>query len=130
VLGCIAEKLAGPSRISILTPGTLNYLIANLVSLLFILCDVRGLYFFIFSLSDKCAYRVLVGTPEGKGPLGTPRHRWEDNIKMDLQDVGCGGMDWIELAEDRDSWRALVNAVMSLRVPSNAGSFLTGRKTR
>jgi len=62
-------------------------------------------------------YRVLVGKPEGKRPLGRPRSRWEDNIKMDLQDVGCGGMDWIELAQDRDRWRALVNAVMSLGVP-------------
>jgi len=59
-------------------------------------------------------YRVLVGKPEGKRPLGRPRHRWEDNIKMDLQEVGCGGMDWIKLAEDRDKWRALVNAVMNL----------------
>ena len=61
--------------------------------------------------------RVLVGKPEGKRPLGRHRHRWEDNIKMDLQEVGCGGMDWIELAKDRDRWRALVNAVMNLRVP-------------
>jgi len=58
-----------------------------------------------------------VGKPERKGPLGRPRHRWEDNIKMDRQEVGCGVMDWIVLAEDRDSWRALVNAVMNLRVP-------------
>ena len=62
-------------------------------------------------------YRVLVGKPEGKRPLGRPRRRWEDNIKMDLQEVGCGVVDWIELAQDRDRWRSLVNAVMNLRVP-------------
>jgi hypothetical protein len=62
-------------------------------------------------------YRVLVGKPEGKTPLGGPRHRWEDNIKMDLKEVGCGGMDWVELAEDRDSWWSHVNAVMNLWVP-------------
>ena len=62
-------------------------------------------------------YRVLVWKPEGKRPLGRSRHRWEDNIKMDLQEMGCGGMDWIELAQDRDRWQALVNAVMNLRVP-------------
>jgi len=61
--------------------------------------------------------RVLVGKPEGRRPLGRPRRRWEDNIKMDLQELGCKGMDWIELAEDRDRWRALVNVVINLRVP-------------
>ena len=62
-------------------------------------------------------YRILVGKPEGKRPLGKPRRRWEDNIKMYLQKVGCGGMDWIELAQDRDKWRALVKVVMKIRVP-------------
>ena len=60
---------------------------------------------------------VLVGNPEGKRPLGRPRHRWEDNIKMDFQEVGCVGMDWIAVAQDRDRWMALVNAVMNFRVP-------------
>jgi hypothetical protein len=63
------------------------------------------------------AYRALVGKPEGRRPLGRPRRRWEDNIKMDLREVGCGGMDWISLVQDRDRWRALVNTVMNLRVP-------------
>ena len=61
-------------------------------------------------------YRVLVGKPEGKKPLGRLRSRWENNIKMHLREVGCGGMDWIELAQDRNRWRALVNAVMNLWV--------------
>ena len=62
-------------------------------------------------------YGILVGKPEGKRPLGRPRRRWEDNIKMDLPEVGCGVMDWIELAQDRDKWRALVNAATNLWVP-------------
>jgi hypothetical protein len=62
-------------------------------------------------------YRVLVGKPGGKRPLGKCRHRWENNIKMDLQEVGCGGMDWIQLAQDRDRWRAFVNVVTNLQVP-------------
>jgi hypothetical protein len=63
------------------------------------------------------AYRILVGKPEGKRPLGRHRRRWEDNIRMDLRETGCGGMDWIDLAQDRDQWRAHVNTVMNLRVP-------------
>ena len=60
---------------------------------------------------------VLVGKPEGRRPLGRPKLRWEDNIKMDLQEEGCGRIDWIELDKNRDRWRALVSAVMNLRVP-------------
>jgi hypothetical protein len=63
------------------------------------------------------AYRTLVGKPEGRRPIGRPRRRWEDNIKMDLREVGWGGMDWIDFAQDRDRWRAVVKAVMNLRVP-------------
>jgi hypothetical protein len=62
-------------------------------------------------------YRVLVGKPEGKRPLGRPRHRWEDNINIGLQEVGCGGMDRIDLGQDRDRWWALVNVVMKLQGP-------------
>jgi len=65
----------------------------------------------------RVVYRALVGKPEGKRPLGRPRFRWEDNVKMDIQEVRCGGMDWFELAQDRDRWRALLNAVMNLGVP-------------
>ena len=70
-------------------------------------------------------YRVLVEKPEGRKPLGRHRLKWEDNIKMNLQEVGCGNMGWIEMAVGRDRWRALETAVMNLRVPNNAGSFLT-----
>ena len=66
---------------------------------------------------ERGVYRVLVGKSEGKRPLGRPRHRWVNNIRMDLQEVGCGYMDWIGLAQDRDKWRTLVSAVMNLRVP-------------
>jgi hypothetical protein len=65
----------------------------------------------------KGVYRVIVGTLEGKRPLGRPRRRWEENIKMDLQEVGCGDMDWIELAQNRNRWRVVLNAVTNLRVP-------------
>jgi hypothetical protein len=63
------------------------------------------------------AYIILVGRPEGRRPLGGPRRRWEDNIKMDLREVEFGDVDWIDLAQDRDKWRTLVNTVMNLRVP-------------
>jgi len=73
-------------------------------------------------------YRVLVGKPDGKSLLGRPRRRWKDNIEMDLHEVGCGGMDWIVLAQDKDRWRALVTAVMNLGVPYNAANFWTSRE--
>jgi hypothetical protein len=65
----------------------------------------------------RTAYRILVGKPEEKRPLGRPRRRWEDNIRMDLREIGWGGMDWIDLAQDRDQCRALVNTVTNLRLP-------------
>ena len=74
-------------------------------------------------------HRVLVGKPEGTRPLGRPRRGREDNIKMDLQEVGGGFGDWMELAQDRDSWRALVSTVMNLQVSKNAGNFLTSCRT-
>jgi hypothetical protein len=67
--------------------------------------------------AKRNACRILVGKPEGKRPLGGPRHRWVENIKMDLREVGWDDMDWIDMAKDRDQWRALVNTVMNLRVP-------------
>jgi hypothetical protein len=70
-------------------------------------------------------WRVLMGKPEGKRQLGRPRRRWEDNVRVDLQEVGCGCGDWIGLAQNRDMWRALVSSVMNLRVPKKAGNFLT-----
>ena len=77
---------------------------------------------------ERGVYRVLVGKPEGKIPLGRPRRRWVD-IRMDLQEVGCGYVDWIGLAQDRDRWRTLVSAVMNLRVLWNAVKFLTSCKS-
>jgi hypothetical protein len=65
----------------------------------------------------KLKFWILVGKPEGKGPLGRPRRRWVDNIRMDLREIGGDDVDWIHLAQDRDRWRALVNTVMNLRVP-------------
>jgi len=77
---------------------------------------------------DRGVDRVLVGKPEGKRPLGRPRRRWEDNIKMDLQEGGGGRGDWMELAQDRDRWWALAGTVEGLSGSINAGNFLTSRK--
>jgi len=71
----------------------------------------------------KGKYRGLVGNPEGNRPLGRPGRRWEDNIKMDLHEVGCWSMDWIDVTQDSDNWWALVKALMILRVPLNTGNF-------
>jgi hypothetical protein len=67
--------------------------------------------------AKRGAYRILVGNPKAKRPLGRPRRRWENNIKMDLREIRWGGMDWIDLTQDKDQWRTLVNTVMNLRVP-------------
>jgi hypothetical protein len=65
---------------------------------------------------ERKVYKILVGNPKGKTPLGRPRRRWEDGIRMDLREISCGGMDWIQWAQDRDQWQAVVNAVMNLWV--------------
>jgi hypothetical protein len=75
------------------------------------------------------AYRLLVGKPEGKRPLGRPRRRWVDNIRMDIGEVGWGDVDWIGLVQDKNRWRALVNSVLNHRVPYNAGKLLSGYTT-
>jgi hypothetical protein len=79
-------------------------------------------------LQPEVLGQFLVGKPGGKRQLGKPRRRWENNIKMDLEEVRFRGMDWIELAQDRESWRVLVNAGMNLRVPQSAGNFLSSCK--
>jgi hypothetical protein len=76
-------------------------------------------------MGEKNAYGILVGKPEGERPLGRPRRRWVDNDKLDLREIGWDGMVWIDVAQDRDQWRALVNTVMNLRVPYNSGKFLS-----
>ena len=81
-----------------------------------------------YGWGEGCVYRVLVGKPEGRRPLGRPRRWWVDNIRTDLQEVGYGSVEWIGLAQDRDRWRTLVSAVMNFRVPWNAGNFLTSCK--
>ena len=84
---------------------------SSLVNTLYEMSRACGTY------GGRGVHKVLVGKPEGKRPLGRPRRRWEDNIKMDLQEVGRGCGDWMELAQDRDRWRALVSTVMNFRVP-------------
>jgi hypothetical protein len=80
-------------------------------------------------VEKRNSYRLLVGEPEGNKPLGRPRHRCVDNIKIDVGEMGSGGMNWIGLVQDNSKWRALMNVVMNLQVPYNAGNFLSGCKT-
>jgi hypothetical protein len=75
------------------------------------------MFIYILMGRKRNAYRILVGKPEGKRPLGKPRRRWMDNIKIDLREIGRGGVEWTDLAQDRDKWRAIVNTVRNLRVP-------------
>jgi hypothetical protein len=77
-------------------------------------------------VKKRNAYRILMGKPEGKRPLGRPGRRWVDNIKMDIRETGWDGMVWIDMAQDRRQWRALVNTVLNVQVPKNAGKFLRG----
>jgi hypothetical protein len=77
----------------------------------------RNIYIHILPFNRRGVYKVLMEKPEGKRPFGGSRRRWEDNIKKDPQEVGCGGMDWIDLAQDRDRWREFVNVVINLEVP-------------
>jgi hypothetical protein len=78
--------------------------------------DIQIIFYDIFE-KVRCEYNVLVGRPEGRRPLGRPRRRWEDSIKVDLREIGFGDVDWIHWAQDMDRWRTLVNTVMNLRVP-------------
>jgi hypothetical protein len=83
------------------------------------LCKYVELYsrYCILNFLFLNVYRILVGNPEGQRPLGRPKHRWVDNIKMDIREIGWDGVDWIDMAQDRDQWRALLNTVLNLRVP-------------
>ena len=94
-----------------------------------VFCNMRWVGHVACMEEGRGVHKVLMGKPEGKRPLGRPRRRREDNIKMNLQEVGRGCGDWIELAQDRDRWRALVSTVMNLWVPKNAGNFLISWKT-
>jgi hypothetical protein len=83
---------------------------------IFFLYD-HAMFLIYFFVEKRNAYRILVGKPEGMRPLGRPRRRWVYNIKIDLREIGWGGVDWVDLAQDRDQWRDLVNKVINLRVP-------------
>jgi hypothetical protein len=92
-------------------------LIFHFIGIIFVLFTKIFKLYFVAILFKRNVCRILVEKPEGKRPLGRPRYRWVNNIKMDLREIGWGGMDWIDLTQDREQWRALVNMVMNLLVP-------------
>ena len=116
----VLRRIFGPKRDEVTESGE-NYIMRSLL-LIAQYCSgdkiEKNKIGEVFSMygERRCVYRVLVVKPDEKSPLDRPRRRWEDSNKMDFQEVGCGGMDWIELDQDRDRWRALVNAAVNLRV--------------
>jgi hypothetical protein len=101
----------------ILTYSVIRVMHFVVVIWIIIIIIIRGSWHVARMGEERCVHRVLVGKPEGKRLLRRPRRKWEDNSRMDLPDVRCGGMDWIGLAQDRDRWRTIVNAVTNHRVP-------------
>jgi len=131
------ERRTIPEAFSVISAVIYHYLVFQIIlpdgtqQNVFLFCNDFLCIYVLFSghvarMGERRGiYRDLVGKPERNRPLGRPRHRWKNNIKMGLQEVECGGMDWIDLAQDRNRWWALENAVMNLRVPYSAGNFLT-----
>jgi hypothetical protein len=105
----VLRRIFGPKRDEVTGVGQNCTIRSFITCAIGRICSTNG--------DKRNGYRILVGKPEGRRPLGRPRRRWIGNIKMDLTEIGCDDMDWIHLAQDRDQWRALVNMVMNLRVP-------------
>jgi hypothetical protein len=112
-------------RIEFLSPNICHHYVEwrKCIMKSFMICTIRQVAHVARMGERKNAYRLLVGKPEGRRPLGRPKRRWLDYIRMNLAEVGCGDVDWIGLAQDRDRWRAHVNSVLILRVPYNAGKL-------
>jgi hypothetical protein len=111
-------------------PGELNYLYPSPSIIRIMKARLRWAGHVARMGEKRNAYKLLVGKPERRRPLGRPRRRWLDNIRMDLGEVGWGDVDWIGLAQDRDRWRALVNSVLNIPVPQNAGKISSVQTTR